>query len=193
MRTGDVDILLVPGWGNSGPDHWQSRWERNLRTARRIDQASWDEPDRTAWSGRIRAAVADARRPVVLVGHGLGVAAIVHAAGALPAGLVAGAFLVGPADLDILARWPAPEGTPVWPAGITTFAPMPSQRLAFASRLIGSSNDPFCSIERAQDMAAAWGSDVSIIANAGHINPASGYGPWPDGLLTFGLFLKSLG
>jgi hypothetical protein len=66
-------------------------------------------------------------------------------------------------------------------------------RLPFPSRLIGSSNDPHCSIARAQAFAAAWGSDLSIIANAGHINTASGHGPWPEGLLTFGLFLKSLG
>lgn len=193
MRTGDVDILLVPGWGNSGPDHWQSRWQRNLRTARRIEQASWDEPDAAAWSGQIRAAVANARRPVVLVGHSLGVAAIVHATGTLPTDLVAGAFLVGPADVDAFGQWPAPEGATAWPAGIATFAPMPMRRLRFATRLIASSDDPFCGIARAQEFAAAWGSDVSILANAGHINTASGYGPWPDGLLTFGLFLRGLG
>ena len=67
MRTGDVDILLVPGWGNSGPDHWQSRWERSLRTASRIEQADWSRPDRITWTARIRAAIADAKRPVVLV------------------------------------------------------------------------------------------------------------------------------
>ncbi len=193
MRTGDVDILLVPGWGNSGPDHWQSRWDRNLKTASRIEQADWENPREAAWTARIRTAVANARRPVVLVGHSLGVAAIAHAGAALPAGLVAGAFLVGPADLDARAQWPAPEGAAAWPAGIATFAPMPMQKLPFATRLIASSDDPFCSIERAQAFAAAWGSDVSILANAGHINAASGYGPWPDGLLTFGLFLKGLG
>ena len=41
MRTSDADILMVPGWNGSGPDHWQSRWERNLKTARRIEQDDW--------------------------------------------------------------------------------------------------------------------------------------------------------
>ncbi|HYD14828.1 MAG TPA: alpha/beta hydrolase, partial [Hyphomicrobium sp.] len=36
MKTSDVDILIVPGWSSSGPDHWQSRWERTLKTARRV-------------------------------------------------------------------------------------------------------------------------------------------------------------
>ena len=34
MKTADVDILIVPGWQDSGPDHWQSRWERSLKTAK---------------------------------------------------------------------------------------------------------------------------------------------------------------
>lgn len=193
MRSGDVDILLVPGWGNSGPDHWQSRWERNLRTARRIVQDSWDQPLEEAWSARIREAVSEATRPVVLVGHSLGVAAIVHAAKSIGEGLVAGAFLVGPADTDIIARWPLPEGLTSWPVDLQTFAPMPVARLPFPARIICSSNDAFCATERAQQLAAAWGGDLTIIANAGHINAESGHGPWPDGLLSFGMFLKNLG
>ncbi len=53
MKTSDADILIVPGWLNSGPDHWQSRWERNLKTARRIHQDDWHAPDRNAWVGNI--------------------------------------------------------------------------------------------------------------------------------------------
>ncbi|TIM62907.1 MAG: alpha/beta hydrolase, partial [Mesorhizobium sp.] len=26
MKVRDADILIVPGYTNSGPDHWQSRW-----------------------------------------------------------------------------------------------------------------------------------------------------------------------
>lgn len=192
MKTADVDILIVPGWTNSGPDHWQSRWERNLRTASRVEQADWDAPERDAWVAQVRAAVAARLRPTVLVGHSLGVATIVHAAEHLPRGLLAGAFLVGPADVDATATWPLEPGRTLAP-GIASFAPMPMAPLPFPSRLIASATDPFCTIGRAQEFAAAWGSDVSIIANAGHINTDSGHGPWPDGLLTFGLFLKSLG
>jgi uncharacterized protein len=66
-------------------------------------------------------------------------------------------------------------------------------RLPFPAKLIGSSTDPYCSLERTQEFGATWGADVSIIANGGHINTASGHGPWPEGLLTFGGFLKKLG
>src|SRR5690606_20989209 len=79
MRTSDVDILIVPGWSSSGPDHWQTRWERNLKTARRVDQEDWFRPDKDKWVGRIISAVAAATRPAVLVAHSVGVPAVVHA------------------------------------------------------------------------------------------------------------------
>jgi predicted alpha/beta hydrolase family esterase len=184
MRTSDVDILIVPGWTNSGPDHWQSRWERNLRTARRVEQADWDTPRIGDWVERVVAEVRVSTRPAVLVAHSCGITAVAAAASQLEGLPVAGAFLVAPADI---------EGRDLWPATDGGFAPVPLDPLPFPSKLIGSSTDVYCSVERAQQFGAAWGSDVSIIADAGHLNTASGHGPWPEGLLTFGAFLKSLG
>ncbi len=208
MRTSDADILIVPGWSNSGPDHWQSRWERNLRTARRVEQADWMRPDREAWVGRLVEEVGLSTRPVVLVAHSLGVTTVLHAAPMLDlarsdtptarrperaiggAGVV-GAFLVSPSDLDAIGDWPREEGQD-WQTLVASFQPMPADRLPFPARVIASSADSFCSVERAQALGAAWGADVSIVADAGHINGQSGHGPWPEGLLTFGMFLKSL-
>jgi uncharacterized protein len=184
MRTSEIDILIVPGWTNSGPDHWQSRWQRHLKTARRVEQADWDTPVCGDWVASIVAAARGTTRPAVLVAHSCGVTAVVHAAPQLASTRVAGAFLVAPADLDGSAEWPATQGG---------FTPVPMARLPFPSRLIGSSNDSHCTVGRAKEFAAAWGSDLSVVAGAGHINTASGHGPWPEGLLTFGLFLKSLG
>ncbi|NJO23127.1 MAG: serine hydrolase family protein [Sphingomonadales bacterium] len=184
MRTSEIDILIVPGWTNSGPDHWQSRWERHFKTARRIAQDNWDEPQREDWVRNIVAGARALTRPGVVVAHSCGVTAVAHAAPHLAATYIAGAFMVAPADPEAMDGWPATHGG---------FAPTPMHTLPFPSRMIASSNDPHCSIERAQQFAKAWGSDLSIIANAGHINTASGHGPWPEGLLTFGQFLKSLG
>jgi predicted alpha/beta hydrolase family esterase len=44
-----------------------------------------------------------------------------------------------------------------------------------------------------RELAAAWGSGLIEIGSAGHVNAASGHGPWPDGVLRFGAFLKQLG
>jgi hypothetical protein len=184
MRTSDVDILIVPGWTNSGPDHWQSRWQRNLKTARRIEQADWERPLCADWVERIVAEVARLTRPGVVVAHSCGVAAVVKAAPRLAGSRLAGAFLVAPADLG---------GHDLWPATHGGFAPLPLEPLPFPSRLIGSSTDPWCSVERTLALGAAWGADTTIIAGAGHIDSAAGFGPWPEGLLTFGQLLARLG
>jgi predicted alpha/beta hydrolase family esterase len=194
MKTSEADILIVPGWSSSGPDHWQSRWERNLKTARRVEQANWYKPDKDAWVSRIVEEVAGSVRPVVLVAHSLGVVAVAHAAAKLarlPAKPVKGAFLVAPADAESGKDWPVTEGH-TFDGSEGGFAPIPRARLPFPSALIASTNDPYCSIERARELAAAWGAALIESGDLGHINTASGHGPWPDGLLAFGIFMQRL-
>ncbi len=196
MKTSEADILIVPGWSSSGPDHWQSRWERNLKTARRIEQDDWFNPDKQAWVCRIVEAAASSVRPVVLVGHSLGVIAVAQAApklARLPA-RPAGAFLVAPADVDNAHLWPVTQGQ-TFPAndnGGDSFAPIPLEPLPFPSVVVASSNDPYCGIERSRLFARSWGSALIESGDLGHINAASGHGPWPDGLLGFGMFLQRL-
>lgn len=182
MRVREIDILIVPGWTGSGPEHWQSRWERRLSTARRVEQRDWDTPRLDDWVARIVEEVEASTRPPVIIAHGCGIISTVAAAPRIGERL-AGAFLVAPADL---------EGRDLWPATDGGFAPVSMARLPFPAKLIGSSTDPYCSAGRARELGSAWGADVSILAGAGHIDTASGHGPWPEGLLTFGLFLKRL-
>jgi predicted alpha/beta hydrolase family esterase len=191
MRTSDVDILTVPGWSSSGPDHWQSRWERTLKTARRVEQDNWVEPEREAWVGRIIENVVQSSRPVVLVAHSLGVAAVAHVATRIPKGFLSGAFLVAPADVDNAANWPDADGFKLDATG-SGFAPLPLSALPFPSVLIASSNDPYCSVERAKALAEGWGSTFVEAGDVGHINGESGHGPWPEGVLRFGSFLQTL-
>ena len=80
MRIADVDILILPGLGNSGPGHWQHRWAGRLRTGRVVQQDDWDHPDRDLWVERIEREIMMATRPVVLIAHSLGVSAAVHTA-----------------------------------------------------------------------------------------------------------------
>ena len=39
------NVLILPGWQNSGPEHWQSRWE-TLHGFHRVDQHDWMTPRR---------------------------------------------------------------------------------------------------------------------------------------------------
>lgn len=191
MRTSDVDILIVPGWSGSGADHWQTRWERTLKTARRVEQDNWLAPDAEAWVGSIIESAVQSSRPVVVVAHSLGVAAVAHLAKRIPKGFLSGAFLVAPADVDHASEWPETEGL-TFDALASGFAPLPRDPLPFPSVLVASSTDPYCSMDRATALAADWGATLVDAGDAGHINSASGFGPWPDGVLRFGAFLRTL-
>lgn len=194
MKTSDVEILIVPGWSSSGEDHWQSRWQRSLKTARRVEQTDWYHPDRDQWVGKLisTAAKTESDMPLVLVAHSLGVATAVHAIHEMPPGTVAGAFLVAPADVDEAAHWPVTAGY-TFDASAHGFAPLPQTPLSMPSAVVASTNDPYCSIARAKTLAAAWGASFIEAGAMGHINVASGHGPWPEGLMQFGWFLKKVG
>ncbi|AQT42751.1 hypothetical protein BBC0178_012840 [Bartonella apihabitans] len=73
MRVNEVDILIVPGYQGSGPDHWQTRWEQKLSTAHRVEQAEWSKPVREDWTRELIKEVEAAQKPVVIVAHSLGV------------------------------------------------------------------------------------------------------------------------
>ncbi|MFV0370000.1 MAG: RBBP9/YdeN family alpha/beta hydrolase [Hyphomicrobiaceae bacterium] len=193
MKTSEIDILIVPGWSSSGTEHWQTRWERSLKTARRVDQDDWLHPNKDAWAGKLHAAIVAGNTdlPIVIIAHSLGVALVAHAAATMPAGLVAGAFLVAPADVDNADTWPTTNGYDFDYQG-SGFAPLPIKPLPFKSVLIGSENDPYCSAERAEKLATAWGATFISAGEAGHINSTSGHGPWPEGLMRFGWFLKQI-
>ena len=182
MKVKDADILIVPGYTNSGPGHWQTRWQSRLSTARRVEQAEWAKPERSAWTARIAEAVNQAERPVVLVAHSLGVPAAIHAIPDFRKS-VAGAFLVAPPDVANPA---------IRPKHLMTFGPYPREPLPFPSIVIASRVDSFCDFAVAEDIAAAWGSLFIDAGNSGHINAASGHGPWPEGSLTFARFLSRL-
>lgn len=191
-KVSEIDILIVPGWTNSGPDHWQSRWQRQMKTARRIEQADWERPMIADWVRTIVAAARDGTRPAVLIAHSCGVPAVVHAAPQLAGSRVKGAFLVSPPDLDPSSMpWPTDDGH-LWPAEEGGFAPVPTAPLGFPGLVIASRNDPFVRLERAKEFALDWGCDFADAGDSGHINTASGHGPWPEGLLKLGQFLKRL-
>jgi uncharacterized protein len=184
MRTFDIEILIVPGFTNSGPDHWQTRWESRLKTSRRVQQADWERPDVSLWTQQLINAIAAAQKPVVIVAHSCGVPTVAHAAAKLHDDRVVGAFLVAPASEDVTAGLPGVD-----PA----FTPYPRDPLPFPSLLVASRNDPYCPYDAAGDMALNWGSTLVDAGDVGHLNTASGHGPWPEGAMRFGWFLKQLG
>ncbi|MEO1198026.1 MAG: alpha/beta fold hydrolase [Pseudomonadota bacterium] len=183
MKNREADILIVRGLGGGSPDHWYARWEDKLATTRTVQQTNWHAPDLMSWTERLVAETATAQKPVVLIGHSLGVATIVQAAHKLKAFDVRAAFLVAVPDID-LASEALPE--------IAGFGPLSRDPLPFPSVLVASRTDPHCAYETADDLGAAWGSLVVDAGDSGHLNPESGHGPWPEGLMVFSRMMSRL-
>lgn len=161
-------IVIVPGWRDSGPGHWQSLWAERLAGAVRVRQDDWITPSRKAWVASIAQTITEQDGPVVVVAHSLGCIATTH----LPpeaAGRIQGALLVAPAD---------PERRAV----LSDFAPVPYQKLRYRNILVASGNDPYCPVRLAGAYARAWGSEFVRLQDAGHINTESGHGEWPLGI-----------
>ncbi len=165
-------FFIVPGLGNSGPGHWQTRFEHLGPAFTRIQQRDWDNPDCSEWVSTLEQALrVEDLSTVVLIAHSLGCATIAH--WALRYGhTLRGALLVAPVDVETA------EFAALLPTG---FTPMPVERLPFPSKLVASANDIWMSPARAEYFARAWGSELIEIGLAGHINPASGFGEWPAG------------
>jgi uncharacterized protein len=163
-------VLIVPGWGDSGPQHWQTLWERANPGFRRVVQRDWQYPIRTEWVEMLTREIRGAAQPAVVVAHSLGCIALAHCAsgGALP---VKGALLVAPPDVE----------DPDFPPVIEDFAPVPRARLPFPSVVVASRNDPFAAFERSRSLAEAWGSRFVDAGRSGHLNADAGFGPWPVG------------
>jgi uncharacterized protein len=186
MRTADASILIIPDHLGAGPDHWQSRWENKLKTAYRVEQSDCAKPKRADWIDTLRDALLRAKQPIVLVAHGLGVAAVTHLDwhGAHNAAApIAGAFLVAPLSDESINADPRIDAS---------FAPMPRVRLPFHAHVIASSNDPLCGLAVAEAMAKDWGATLASAGAVGHLDQRSGHGPWPEGLMSFGGFLARL-
>ena len=178
-----IPVLTVAGLWNSGPQHWQTLWEERHASWRRVEQRNWDRPDRDQWVAALDSAVYGCETAPILAAHSLG-CALVSQWAADRGGLgVRGAFLVAPSDVE----------APDYPVEGRSFSFMALGRLPFPSIVVTSSDDPYVSVQRAARFAEAWGSRLIDIGPAGHINGASGHGPWPEGLTMLQEFARSLG
>lgn len=183
--------LLLPGWQNSGPAHWQSIWETQL-PAQRVMQHDWMHPLRGDWITRLEDHVLSipehsaqqARRQtaenalkieeksIIFIGHSLGCHLVAAwAVLSKQTHRIQGALLVAP-----------PDGVrEQFPQELKSWRPPVLQKLPFPSICVISSNDPFCDLQAGKDMAAAWGSELIELGDKGHINADSGLLDWPQG------------
>lgn len=172
-------VLVLPGYANSGPGHWQTRWEALDPAFARVAMPDWDHPVCEAWCDALERAIAAEHArgggPVLLAAHSLGclTTAAWAARRASPATLaaVAGALLVAVPD----------PKAPAFPADARGYEPVSEVPLPFPTVVVASSDDPYGSLAFAQRCASAWGSRFVELGPRGHINAESGLGDWDEG------------
>lgn len=172
--TEKLPALILPGLGNSGPEHWQSHWERRDALCERVHQDNWGTPHCNDWIARLDQVIGQRTASAVLVAHSSACALVAHWVTVAPSNhlqRILGALLVAPSD---------PDG-PNYPAGPIGFGPVPLRKLPFTSILVASTDDRYIDPARARRYAEAWGSRFVLLDAAGHINASSGFGQWPEG------------
>jgi predicted alpha/beta hydrolase family esterase len=174
-----TNYFIVPGLGGSGPDHWQSFFERSEDNFQRIIQKNWDTPDINEWVATIDSAISSYDlETVVLVGHSLGCPTIAQWA-SLTHKKIKGALLVAPPDIEAFQT----------KLQVNLFQKLPIDKIDFPTIVVASTNDQWDKNQKADFYATNWGSQLINIGDAGHINDLSGHGTWEEGFK----ILKSLG
>ncbi|RQH04717.1 RBBP9/YdeN family alpha/beta hydrolase [Paraburkholderia dinghuensis] len=157
-------LVTVPGLHGSDGAHWQTWLEGQFSRALRVEQADWDAPDLAVWSAALCSLLARERGPFVLAAHSFGCLVAAHALqhGAARADVV-GVLFVAPAS----------------PEKFRFAGTFDARRLSVPSILIGSETDPWMPLSGARALAQHLGSAFVNLGDAGHINTAAGFGPWP--------------
>lgn len=167
-RRSPPRTLIVPGIDASPAPHWQHWWAQTDPTALTVEQADWSTPRPDRWEVELASALLH-HPGAFLVGHSLGAVLIVRVLTRWPQLRASGALLVAPAE-------------PAQSARTAAFGPLPETPLPVPATVVASRNDDWMSFSRAAQLAGAWGARIVDLGPAGHINVASGYGPWPQGL-----------
>jgi predicted alpha/beta hydrolase family esterase len=168
-------ILIVPGLRDEMPDHWQSHFARERPECVTVPRIHGSNLPLQPWVDLIDAAIAAMPAPPILVAHSAGVMMVVHWA-KQRARAIRGALLATPPDFES----PLPKGYPAMDVlHRNGWLPTPRARLPFPTLVAASETDPLAAFERAEEMARDWGSAFVNLGRVGHLNPMSGFGPWP--------------
>jgi hypothetical protein len=169
-------VLIVPGLRDHVALHWQTLLEQRLPSAISVPRMERDKLSCAAWVAKLDESLAQIDEPPILVAHSGGVMMVVHWAQHHHRP-IKGALLATPPDFES----PLPDGYPTQETlEQNGWLPTPHAPLPFPSIVAASANDPLGRIDRVAALAEAWGSRFVNVGNVGHLNPASGYGEWPQ-------------
>lgn len=169
-------VIIVYGYDGSGAGHWQRWLFAELRSQGRTvlfpELPDPLHPKKDVWVAELARLVETATTPATFVCHSLGCWAVDHLLAERGPDGVHAALLVSPPSPFLMFE------------PVESFLPPPRKRetwvsVASRSLVVGSDDDDFTSADELEEIAKAIGVEHRIIPGAGHINVASGYGPWP--------------
>ena len=167
-----TNYFIIPGYGGSGADHWQTYFENTQENFQRIQQRDWDNPVIDEWVENVEKAISGYDlETVVLVAHSLGCWTVAEWAKRYNR-KIKGALLVAPPDAVLVQE----------KIHHCIFTEISIQKINTKTILVASTNDHWATIDTAKGYADSWGSEFINIGDAGHINNLSGYGEWNQGL-----------
>ena len=172
-----IHTVIVPGVGGSEHDHWQSWLQRQLKSCSRVQQQDWNKPILHEWVEQFIKKVQSIQEPIQIVAHSFGCLTTVAALAQHPElnQNIKNLVLVAPAN-------PARFGD----AGFARESQNDYQqyfhqvKLQVPTQMIISENDPWLNFQDALQLAKAWKIRPKNLGQVGHINVASGFGPFPE-------------
>jgi uncharacterized protein len=197
-------VLLLPGWLNSGPTHWQSLWQARHGYTR-VEQHDWQRPLRGDWQARLDEVIANhlstaetapstalskdelltqqTREPLGDLASKTtpSIVLVAHSLGCHLVAAWASASRHTAAVRGALLVAPPDVTREDFPPDMFNWRKPILQPLPFHSICVVSGNDPFGSLQASQQTAAAWGARCMLLGDYGHINGESGLGDWPAG------------
>lgn len=170
---------MVPGLRDHVETHWQTLLAARLAKVHTVPPMGRADLNCAARVQAIETAMDSIAGSVVLVAHSAGCVMVAHwATRTQYASRIRGCLLATPPDFE----HPMPEGYPTLQAlEAGGWLPVPRGRLPFRSVVAASHDDPLGDFNQIASLARDWGSEFEDLGRVGHLNPVSGFGPWPRG------------
>lgn len=169
--------VIVPGVGGSEAAHWQSWLQDQLMSCSRVQQHDWNQPILKQWVKQFADTVLPLKGDLQIVAHSFGCLTTVAALAQYPElqQRIQNLVLVAPAN-------PARFGDQGFSRDSQNdyAAYFHQLKIVVPTSLLISENDPWLSFQDAQDLARAWQLCPINLGRVGHINVASGFGPFPE-------------
>ncbi|MFW2077262.1 RBBP9/YdeN family alpha/beta hydrolase [Acinetobacter sp. ULE_I010] len=172
-----VHTVIVPGVGGSDHKHWQTWLQNQLTHSTRVHQKNWDKPILQLWVKELVKVLNATDHPIQIVAHSFGCLTCVAALHEHPELItkVKKLVLVAPANPERFGS----NGFAADSIGNykTYFYGL---KIRVPTEILISENDPWFNFDDVQNLTKAWHIKAVNLGNVGHINVASGFGPFPE-------------